>query len=302
MGEQSILVVGSIAIDDVETPHGRREGPGGSATYFSASASRFAPVRFVGVVGEDFPQSVIDSLAGCGVDMAGLERVTGATFRWRGRYETDLSDAETLATHLNVFEGFQPKIPKNWRQTPIVMLGNIHPQLQLDVLDQMESPTLVAADTMNFWIGGERETLLKVLSRIDVLVINETEVRMLSGKSNIYLGAEAVLGMGPKVLVVKQGGYGALVVHPDGLFLVPAVPLRTVIDPTGAGDTFAAGMIGALAAEGSYGFSAFRRAAVRGSVMASFACEGFGLDRVLSVTPEEIEARDAELRALIHVD
>lgn len=295
-----ILVVGSVAFDDLETPHGVRESAlGGSANYFSASASLFAPTRLVAVVGDDFPQSHLDTLTARGVDLAGLERVDGPTFRWKGRYAAEDADAETLDTQLNVFEHFQPKIPAGWTDSPIVFLGNIHPQLQLDVLDQIEAPKLVAADTMNFWISGERETLLRVLARIDLLVINETEARQLAGDDNIFKAADIVRGMGPKILVVKRGAYGALLFHPEGTFFVPAVPLREVIDPTGAGDTFAAGVVGSIAADGALDFAALRRAVLTGTVMASFACQGFSLDRVLTVDRAQVEARLEELLILI---
>ncbi len=296
----SILVVGSVAFDDLETPHGVREGAlGGSANYFSASASLFAPVRLVAVVGDDFPGEHLDALAARGVDLAGLERVDGPTFRWKGRYAAEDADAETLDTQLNVFEHFQPKIPADWKTSPIVFLGNIHPRLQLDVLDQIESPRLVAADTMNFWIDGERETLLEVLARIDLLVINETEARQLADDENIFKAADKVRAMGPKMLIVKRGAYGALLFHPDGTFFVPAVPLREVIDPTGAGDTFASGVIGSLAADGALDLPALRRAVLTGTVMASFACQGFGLDRVMTVDRAQVEARLEELLILI---
>lgn len=303
MSAHEILVVGSVAFDDIETPSGHRESCwGGSATYFSASASLYAPVRLVAVVGEDFPTSALDALSSRGVDLAGLEQVPGRTFRWRGRYANDLGDAETLETQLNVFEHFEPKIPEAWKTSRIVMLGNIHPALQSQVLDQIEAPQLVVADTMNFWITGEREALLKVLRRIDLLVINETEARLLSGEKNIYRAAAAVRAMGPQMLVIKRGGYGALMFHPDGMFVVPAVPLTEVVDPTGAGDTFAAGMIGAVAEAGDYELPTLRKAALVGTVMASFACEGFSLDRVLTLRREDVDARVDELRRLIQVD
>lgn len=295
-----ILVVGSVAFDDLETPHGVREGAlGGSANYFSASASLFAPIRLVAVVGDDFPEAHLEALAGRGVDLKGLERVEGPTFRWKGRYAAEDADAETLDTQLNVFEHFEPKIPADWRSTPIVFLGNIHPRLQLDVLDQIESPRLVGADTMNFWIDGEREALLEVLARIDLLVINETEARQLAGDDNIFKAADAVRAMGPKILIVKRGAYGALLFHPEGTFFVPAVPLREVIDPTGAGDTFAAGVMGSLAADGAIDLPALRRAVLTGTVMASFACQGFSLDKVMTVERAHVEARLEELLILI---
>lgn len=295
-----ILVVGSVAFDDIETPAGRRDQClGGSANYFSTGASLFAPVQLVAVVGEDFPEPHLSFLRGRGVDLEGLERVPGRTFRWRGRYASDVADAETLDTQLNVFEHFQPKIPAAYRRAPIVFLGNIHPALQLSVLDQIEKPELVAADTMNFWISGQRDALLEVLRRIDVLVINETEARLLSGHHNIFKAADAIREMGPRILVLKRGAYGGLLFHPDGTFFVPAVPLRDVVDPTGAGDTFAAGFIGFLARAGAHDFSTLKRAVLAGSVLASYACEGFSLDALLPLRMEQVEDRMTWLRALI---
>ncbi len=296
-----ILVVGSVAFDDIETPHGRRESClGGSATYFSASASLFAPVRVVAVVGEDFPQAHLDALSARGVDLDGVDRVPGRTFRWSGRYSDEVADAETLDTQLNVLQHFDPRIPAHYRDSPMVFLGNIHPALQLQVLDQIERPQLIAADTMNFWITGERAALEKVLARLDMLVINETEARLLAQTSNVFVAADRILEMGPRILVVKRGAYGALLFHPDGTFFVPAVPLREVVDPTGAGDTFAAGLMGHLARVATFDFPTLRRAVLSGTVMASFACQGFSLDRVLDVEHTDVEARMRELLTLIH--
>lgn len=296
-----ILVVGSVAFDDLETPHGKRQDClGGSATYFSTSASLFAPVRVVAVVGEDFPEAHLDALRHRGVDLDGVERVPGRTFRWSGRYDDEVADAQTLDTQLNVFEHFDPKIPALYAASPIVFLGNIHPALQLKVLDQIERPKLVAADTMNFWITGEREALGEVLARLDMLVINETEARLLADTRNVFIAADRIRAMGPKILVVKRGAYGALLFHPDGTFFVPAVPLREVVDPTGAGDTFAAGLIGHLARARVFDFPTLRRAVLSGTVMASFACQGFSLDRVLTVEQDDVDARLRELLTLIH--
>lgn len=295
-----ILVVGSVAFDDLETPHGVRESAlGGSANYFSVGASLFAPIRLVAVVGDDFPADHLDALRARGIDLDGLDQVEGPTFRWKGRYAAEDADAETLDTRLNVFEHFKPRIPTQWRQTPLAFLGNIHPRLQLDVLDQLDDPQLVGADTMNFWIDGERDALLEVLKRIDLLVINETEARQLAREPNIFNAADAIREMGPDILVVKRGAYGALLFHPDGLFVIPAVPLREVIDPTGAGDTFAAGVMGSLAAAGQTDFTSLRRAVLTGTVLASFTCQGFSLDRLLTLDRGAVDARLDELLALI---
>ncbi len=300
MSQLPILVVGSVAIDDVETPSGHRpESLGGSANYFSVSASMFAPVRLVGVVGDDFPESHVDALAQRGIDLDGLERVDGKTFRWKGRYASEGADAETLDTQLNVFETFQPKIPEQHKDTPIVFLGNIHPMLQVDVLDQIDAPRFSAADTMNFWIQGEREALKSMIRRLDMLIINETEASLLAEEGNIYDAADVIRGMGPRVLVIKRGAYGAIIFHPEGLFTVPAYPLRKVVDPTGAGDSFAAGFMGSLAEQGAFGFAALKRAAIYGTVMASFACEGFSMDGVISLERSKVEARADQLRQMI---
>ena len=300
MSKLPILVVGSVAIDDVETPSGHRpESLGGSANYFSVSASIFAPVRLVGVVGDDFPESHVTSLAERGIDLAGLERVGGKTFRWKGRYASEGADAETLDTQLNVFESFQPKIPDQHRDTPIVFLGNIHPLLQLDVLDQIDAPRFSAADTMNFWIQGEREALTSMIRRLDMLIINETEASLLAEEGNIYDAADVIRGMGPRVLVIKRGAYGAILFHPEGIFTVPAYPLRKVVDPTGAGDTFAAGFMGSVAEQGAFDFGALKQASLYGTVMASFACEGFSMDGVQSLERPQIEARVDRLREMM---
>jgi len=300
---QEILVVGSVAFDDIETPAGRRDSClGGSANYFSVGASLFAPVRLVAVVGEDFPQEHLDLLAARGIDLTGLERVEGRTFRWSGRYGADFADAETLDTQLNVFEHFAPNVPETFRDTPVVFLANIHPALQLEVLEQVRAPRLVAADTMNFWIEGEREALLRVLKRIDLLVINETEARMLAGDSNVFRAAAAILGMGPQMLLIKRGAYGALLFHGDGTFFVPAVPLTEVVDPTGAGDSFAAGTLGYLAGAGTWDFHTFKHAALAGTALASFTCGGFSLDRLLTLQRGEIDTRIHALRDLMNPD
>ncbi|MEZ4475296.1 MAG: PfkB family carbohydrate kinase [bacterium] len=298
-----ILVVGSVALDDIETPAGNhRDVVGGSANYFGAAASLFAPVRLVAVVGEDFPQAHVDILESRGVDTAGLERVPGRTFRWHGRYGADFGDAETLETQLNVFEDFDPKIPDAFRATPWVFLGNIHPTLQAGVLEQIARPRLVAADTMNFWITQERRALRAVLAHIDLLIINATEARMLSEQDNLYDAVDAIRAMGPEMLVIKKGSHGAMLFHPEGTFFAPAVPLRRVVDPTGAGDTFAAGLMGYVARAGARDFGTLKRAVINGVVMASFAVEGFGQDHVLALDRRQIDARTRTIEGMISLD
>jgi sugar/nucleoside kinase (ribokinase family) len=294
-----ILVVGSVAFDTVETPFGQgTEVLGGSATYFSTAASFFAGVRLVAVVGEDFPAEHREFLQSRNIDLAGLQVANGRTFRWKGRYGYDLNEAQTLETHLNVFEGFQPKLPEDFRDAAVVFLANIDPELQLEVVRQVKRPRLIACDTMNFWIGGKREALLRTLREVDILVINEGETRQLAGEANLVRAARAVLAMGPTTLVVKRGEYGVLVFGTHSIFSAPAYPLEEVFDPTGAGDTFAGGFIGYLAATGDFSEATIRKATVFGSVMASFTVEDFSLDRLRRVTWPEIEGRYRTFQAL----
>jgi sugar/nucleoside kinase (ribokinase family) len=294
-----ILVVGSVAFDSIETPFGRGdEVLGGSATYFSTAASFFAGVRLVAVVGEDFPDEHRTFLAGRNIDLAGLQVAPGRTFRWKGRYGFDLNEAQTLETHLNVFEGFQPQLPENFRNSDVVFLANIDPELQLEVVRQVRHPRLIACDTMNFWIGGKREALVRTLAEVDILVINEGETRQLAGEANLVKAARAVLALGPKTLVVKRGEYGVLVFTAHSIFSAPAYPLEEVFDPTGAGDTFAGGFMGHLAATGDFSERGVRKATVFGSVMASFTVEDFSLNRLRGVTWVEIEARFRKFQAL----
>jgi sugar/nucleoside kinase (ribokinase family) len=294
-----ILVVGSVAFDTVETPFGQgNEVLGGSATYFATAASFFAGVRLVAVVGEDFPVEHREFLQSRNIDLAGLQVAPGRTFRWKGRYGFDLNEAQTLETHLNVFEGFQPKLPESFLDTEIVFLANIDPQLQLEVVRQVKRPRLIACDTMNFWISGKREELVRTLREVDILVINEGETRQLANEANLVKAARSVLAMGPKTLVVKRGEYGVLVFGEHSIFSAPAYPLEEVFDPTGAGDTFAGGFIGYLAATGDFSEATIRKATVFGSVMASFTVEDFSLDRLRRVTWPEIEDRFRKFQVL----
>jgi len=299
----SLLVVGSIALDSLETPAGRRdEVLGGSASYFSAAASFLAPARVVAVVGDDFPAAHLQFLSARGVDLEGLVRRPGRTFRWKGRYEQDLNVALTLDTQLNVFAEFQPDLPAAYRDSEHVFLGNIDPELQLAVLDQVRRPRFVGCDTMNYWITSRRESLLRTLRRVDTLFVNDAEARQLAGEPNVVKAARAILGMGPRAVVVKRGEHGALFFAGDEAFASPAVPLASVTDPTGAGDTFAGGFMGYLAASGRLDLRAMRRAIVVGSVLASFTVEDFSLDRLRSLTPAEIRARYEQVRRLAQFD
>ncbi|MBI4817330.1 MAG: bifunctional hydroxymethylpyrimidine kinase/phosphomethylpyrimidine kinase [Deltaproteobacteria bacterium] len=296
----SVLVVGSVALDSVETPFGKRPNAlGGSATYFSTAASLLTDVQLVAVIGEDFPEEHVQFLKGRGVDLAGLRRVpSGRTFRWAGRYGENLNEAETLETQLNVFADFRPELPEHFRSTGHVFLANIHPELQLRVLDQVRDPKLVALDTMNFWIKGERAALLKVLKRADVLTINDGEARLLAGEHNVVKAAAAIRKMGVGAVVVKRGEYGALYFHDDtNLFWAPAYPLESVFDPTGAGDSFAGGFMGYMSRVANSPVY-LRQAVVMGCMMASFTVEEFSVDRLARVTKAELMRRFERFRQL----
>ncbi|MCK6545505.1 PfkB family carbohydrate kinase [Myxococcota bacterium] len=289
----TVLVVGSMAIDSVETPFGKREDAlGGSATYFSTAASLLTDVRLVAVIGEDFPEKHVEVLRGRDIDLSGLERVAGGkTFRWAGRYGANLNEAHTLDTQLNVFADFKPKLPAHFKSSEFVFLANIHPRLQLEVLEQVDKPKLVALDTMNFWIKGERAALLEVLKRVDLLMINEGEARQLAEEYNIVKAARKIREMGPKVLVIKRGEYGALYFDEHRTFFAPAYPLESVFDPTGAGDTFAGGVMGYIARMGKLEPAYFQQAIVMGCVLGSFTVEEFSIDRLARVSRSELRER-----------
>lgn len=288
----SIVVVGSVAYDTVETAGGRRDDAlGGAATFFAVAARFFAPVSVVGVIGKDFRPDHEQMLVERGIDVRGLERHDGATFRWHGRYHEDMNKRDTIALALNVFEGFNPTLLPDQQRCDYLFLANISPELQTRVLSQVKSPKLVAADTMDFWIQNARPALMKLLERLDILTINDEEARMLSGEHNLVKAGRAVLKMGPKSLLVKRGEYGVLQFSKEGMFAVPAYPLEEVVDPTGAGDTFAGGLMGFLARNGRLTESILRTAVVYGSVMASYAVEKFSMDRLLELSWEEIDSR-----------
>lgn len=295
----SILVVGSVAFDSVETPFGKAdEVLGGSATYFSTSASYFTDVKLVAVVGEDFPDEHIDKLKGHGVDVGGLKKVPGKTFRWKGRYEYDLNQAHTLDTQLNVFSTFNPEVPDSYRDSPFVFLANIDPELQMKVLEQVRTPKFVACDTMNFWISGKPEALKKLLKKVDLFVINEGEARELAGEASLVKAARMIMNFGPKILIIKRGEYGALMFNGKSIFSAPAYPLENIFDPTGAGDSFAGGLMGYLANTGDLSEENIRKAIIFGSVMASFNVEAFSLQRLSTLKLEEIRERYSEFKRL----
>jgi sugar/nucleoside kinase (ribokinase family) len=298
-----ILVVGSVAFDTVKTPFGEaQEVMGGSATYFASSASFFAPVSVVAVVGEDFPLADLEFLKAREVDLAGLERRPGRTFRWEGEYGFDLNEAKTLDTQLNVFAEFHPRLPDGYREHEVVFLANIDPDLQREVLTQVMSPRLIAADTMNFWIQGKPESLRETLKHVHVLLINDAEARMLAQEPNLVRAAHKILTWGPTTLIIKRGEYGALSFSDGGWFAAPALPLESVYDPTGAGDAFAGGFLGFLASTRNFEDANLRRAVIMGSVMASFAVEAFSLRRLEHLTYPEIEARYRQFKALAHFE
>jgi sugar/nucleoside kinase (ribokinase family) len=288
----SIVVVGSVAYDTVETSTGRRDDAlGGAATYFSVAARFFAPVSMVGVVGEDFKPEHQQMLTDRGIDVRGLERRDGKTFHWHGRYHEDMNKRDTVSLALNVFEGFNPNLLPDQQHSDYLFLANISPELQYRVLSQVTNPKLVAADTMDFWIQNARPHLTRLLERLDLLTVNDDEARMLTGEHNLVKAGRAILQMGPKSVLVKRGEYGVLQFSKEGMFAVPAYPLEDVVDPTGAGDTFAGGMMGFLARQGRLTESILRTAVVYGTVMASYNVENFSMDRLLDLTWEEIDHR-----------
>jgi sugar/nucleoside kinase (ribokinase family) len=296
----SVLVVGSVALDSVETPFGKADNVlGGSGTFFSASASHMSPVQLVGVVGSDYPLETLNkAFASRPIDISGLERAEGTSFRWRGRYRHDLNMAETLETHLGVFSNFSPKIPERFRSAPFVFLGNIDPRLQLDVLTQVATPKLVACDTMNFWIESRRPDLLKLLERVDLITLNDAEARQLTEEFNLVKAARWIMARGPKLVLIKKGEHGAFMFTPSSIFFAPAYPLESVFDPTGAGDSFAGGFMGYIARSGDLSDASLRRAVVHGSAMGSFAVEKFSVDRLIEITPADIRRRVSEFYSL----
>ena len=289
----SLLVVGSVAFDCLESPYGKVErAVGGAATYFAVAASFFAPVHLVAIVGDDFSKNDAAVFKGRPIDIEGLERTSGKTFFWSGRYSQNLNERVTLATELNCFAEFKPRLPEKYRNAKYVFLANIAPDLQRDVLHQVKRrPKIAAMDTMNYWIERTNAELRETLKHVDILMINDTETRELSSEHNLLLAAKHIFKMGPSTLVVKRGEYGAMMVDKHGIFCVPAFPLEEPHDPTGAGDSFAGGFMGHLASVGSKSDASLRRAMVYGSVLGSFAVEQFGLDRLLKLKKPEIHAR-----------
>jgi len=304
----SILVVGSVALDDVQTVEAARTKVlGGACTYFATAASLYDRVNVVAVVGTDFPQEHIDFLRSRNIDLRGLQVVDGKTFSWSGRYGKDFNVAETLDTQLNVFAHFAPILPEDYRQSECVFLANIDPDLQLAVLEQVRGPRLIALDSMNDWIDSKRDSLTQVMSKADLVLFNENEARLFAQESNLLSAAHLILGLGPSVVVIKRGEHGAMIVTrgeslEESLFLIPAYPLEHVVDPTGAGDTFAAGLVGYLARCECLSLGSLRKAAVHGTMVASFTVEDFGVDRLRSLTLEDIQERYNRFRYLTHFE
>ncbi len=299
----SLLVVGSIALDTVETPFGAvTDAPGGSGAFFSAAASHLHPVRLVGVIGDDYPVHVLEPLAARGVELAGVEKAPGKSFRWSGRYRHDLNSAETLDTQLGVFADFAPKLPAEWRASKYVFLANIDPRLQHAVLDQVVSPALVACDTMNHWIAERRDDLVRLLGRVDLITLNDGEARQLTGSANLVQAARWILAQGPRYVIIKKGEHGAFLFDRESVFFAPAFPLEQVFDPTGAGDSFAGGFMGWIARTDDLALNNLRRAVVYGSAMGSFAVEKFSFERLLEVSPSDLATRFDEFRTLVTFD
>lgn len=300
----SLLTVGTVAFDDIETPYGRAEKVvGGACTYISLAASYFVhPVRVVSVVGDDFPEETLSYLRHRGVDLEGLQIKEGEkSFFWAGKYYKNLNDRDTLDTQLNVLATFDPILPESYRNSPYVMLGNLTPQVQLRVIEQLEKrPKLIALDTMNFWMNSALNDLLHVIQKIDVLTINDEEARQLSGEQSLLKAARVIHDMGPKYLIIKKGEHGALLFHQGRIFYAPALPLAEVLDPTGAGDTFAGGFMGWIAQTDDISFENMKRAVIYGSAMASFCVEKFGIERLKGLTPAMIKNRVQEFADLVH--
>lgn len=296
----SLLVVGSVALDTIKTPFGEAvEVLGGSATYFSCAASFFSNVKLVAVVGKDFPVEYLEFLRMRNIDIDGITFKEGLTFRWTGEYNYDLNEARTIETQLNVFANFKPDLPQEYRESKYIFLANIDPDLQREVLDQVESPEFIACDTMNYWIERKRESLLRTIKRVNALIINDAEVRELAGESNLVRAAMWVMTMGPELVIIKRGEYGAVTFSNSGIFYVPAFPLESVYDPTGAGDCFAGGFMGYLAQAGRIDNCTIRKAVVVGSVMASFNVEDFSLNRLKNLDLKQIEKRYRAFREMV---
>jgi cytidine kinase len=295
----SLLVVGSTALDSIKTP--KAENPrllGGSASHAAMAASFFGPVRMVGIVGDDFPAKYLRLYRDRGIDLEGLQHVAGKTFHWAGEYEVNMNNRRTLTTELGVFQNFSPDLPPSYQQTPFVLLANIGPSLQHHVLDQIRKPRFVVADTMDLWLNTALADLLRLLKRVDAIVLNDSEARQLTQTDNVILALQKIHRLGPRYVIVKKGEHGSVLSGPTGLFLAPAYPLAKVVDPTGAGDSFVGGLMGCLASSSGSIAQNLRKAIIHGSVVASFCCEGFGLTQTIKATRKDIDRRVRELTAM----
>jgi sugar/nucleoside kinase (ribokinase family) len=299
----SIVVIGTVAFDSIKTPLGEApEVLGGSATFFALTARLFAKVNLVAIVGKDFPQQHIRLFEECEINLEGLVRSEGRTFRWTGEYEDNMNVRHTIETQLNVLEDFKAELPKSYRNTPVAFLANINPDLQLKVLDQLENPKLICCDTMNLWIANQKQDLEKVLKRVNFFIISEEEVQMLSGDHNVIRGARSILNMGNFSLLIKRGGYGAILFTQKGeIFAIPAFPLENVIDPTGAGDTFAGGFVGYLASKNQIDLASIQKAMMFGNIAASYCVEGFSVEKIAPLTREDLQARLREFLRMTHL-
>jgi len=301
----SILVVGSLGLDTIETPFSKvEEALGGSAVYISLAASYFSQdINLVGVVGEDFPEKYIQLLSGRKIDLEGLQIIKGGkTFRWSGKYLYDMNSRETLLTELNVFKDFNPIIPENYRDSKLIVLGNIDPELQMNVLNQLNNPEFIICDTMNYWIERKNEALRQLLKMVDLLVVSDSEARLLANHPNLIRAAKIILQMGPKKLVIKKGEHGAFLLTNDTIFVAPAFPLEDIIDPTGAGDTFAGGMVGYLSRANTISDEELKKAVIYGSVLASFCVEKFSVDGLIDLDEAKIKNRFNQFRKLIYFE
>lgn len=302
-GTPDLVIVGSIGIDTIETPAEKRESIlGGSVSYACAAASFFAGTGMVGVVGDDFPDEHTNVFHRFGIDLTGLQRVEGETFRWSGVYEEDMNSRRTLSTDLNVFADFSPELPDAYRGCEFLLLGNISPDLQLHVLDQIAKPRLVMADTMDLWINTTREDLQRVIERVDILTLNDSEAQLLTGMGNIVRAAEKILAMGPETVIIKKGEHGAMLFAGKSIVITPAYPLPDVVDPTGAGDSFAGAFMGSIARDGDVDGAALRQAMLYGSTVASFGVQEFSLDRFKSLSEDDIMHRGEELAGMVSCD
>ena len=294
------VIVGSIGLDDIETPFDKKtQLLGGSVSYACAAAAFFTQTGMVGIVGDDFPAQYIDTYKNCGIDLDGLQQVEGKTFAWSGIYDADMINRETISTDLNVFETFMPELPTAYRKAPFLLLGNIAPELQLHVLTESDNPEFVIADTMDLWINIARDKLMELIGKIDMLTLNDSEARLLTGKYHLRQCAEDILSWGPKYVIIKKGEHGAMLFSADGIFIIPAYPVEAVVDPTGAGDSFAGGLIGHLATLGEVNDANIREAMMYGSIVASFGVEEFSLDKLIKLNKAEIDARCKEFKDML---